>query len=411
MERLPDSSKTHNQRAWAIPIAQAPADKTDNINNKVRRNTRTFMLTLTPCLTEAPPSSISRTIHHLTWTEWQVTFPVFPQHDDRWKRKFEQVYDSPRVVHLDLFGGQEESFELGGVLLNRDSESIETVILSSDTSLPKSLQARVVTGITMTPVYEKGQLIGRVFEDADARYCILGGIRPSNPSAPRGVQAGEVFSIIQRALQRHGMEFRNVIRTWFYLDRILDWYGEFNCVRTSFFEGIEMVVMPASTGVGAANLHGAALSAKVIAVLPKTPAVCVQKAVSPLQGDAFSYGSAFSRAMELRDAASRTLYISGTASIDPGGRTIHIGDVAKQIETTMEVVEAILDRCDMGLENMTRGIVYLKHGSDAPHWGRYCEWRGLGNLPVVVTQSEVCREDLLFEIELDAAKQHPSHPV
>jgi enamine deaminase RidA (YjgF/YER057c/UK114 family) len=309
------------------------------------------------------------------------------------------------VVHLDLFGGQEETLGLGGWLLNPDSSSMETVILGNDTSLPRSLQARVVTGITMTPVYDKGRLIGRVFEDADARYCMLGGIKPSNPEAPRGEQAGEVFSIIQRTLQRHGMEFRNVIRTWFYLDRILDWYGEFNRVRTSFFEGIEMDVMPASTGVGAANLHGAALSAKVIAVLPKTEAVCVQKVVSPLQGDAFSYGSAFSRAMELRDVTSRTLYISGTASIDPGGRTLHVGDVAKQIETTIEVVEAILDRCNMRLEDMTRGIVYLKHGSDAPHWSRYCERRGLGELPVVVTQSVVCRENLLFEIELDAVKQ------
>jgi enamine deaminase RidA (YjgF/YER057c/UK114 family) len=312
------------------------------------------------------------------------------------------------VVHLDLFGGQEEAGVGRSLLVNQDWE-METVILGNDTSLPTGLQARMVTGITMTPVYEKGRLIGRVFEDADARYCMLGGIRPSNPAAPRGEQAMEVFSIIQRALQRHGMEFRHVIRTWFYLDRILDWYGEFNRVRTSFFAGIEMDVMPASTGVGAANCHGAVLSAKVIAVLPKTPGVWVQKAVSPLQGEAFAYGSAFSRAIELCDAASRTLYISGTASIDPDGRTLHVGDVARQIEATMEVVEAMLDRCEMGFEDMARGIVYLKHGGDAPHWSRYCERRGLGDLPMVVTQSEVCRENLLFEIELDAAKQQPGY--
>jgi enamine deaminase RidA (YjgF/YER057c/UK114 family) len=341
------------------------------------------------------------------WTEWQVTFPAFPKHDERWKRLFEQVCGSPQVVHLDLFGGQQESLEPGGVLLNRCSESMETVILGSDTSLPRCLQARVVTGISMTPVYEKGRLIGRMFEDADARYCLLGGIRPSNVSAPRGEQAREVLSIIQRTLQRHGMEFCHVIRTWYYLDRILDWYGEFNRVRTSFFEEIEMGVMPASTGVGAANPHGEALSAKVIAILPKTPAVRVRKAVSPLQGEAFSYGSAFSRAIEVSDAASRTLYISGTASIDQGGHTVHTGDVAQQIEMTMEVVEAILGRCDMGLEDMTRGVVYLKDGGDAPHWARYCERRGLNDLPVAVAQSDVCRKDLLFEIELDAASQHP----
>lgn len=184
---------------------------------------------------------------------------------------------------------------------------------------------------------------------------------------------------------------------------------EFNCVRTDFFEGIGMDVLPASTGVGAANGFGTALAAKVIAVCPKTPEVWVQKTVSPLQGEAFSYSSAFSRAMELCDAASRTLYPSGTASIAPDGRTLHAGDAANQIEATMETVEAILDQGDMRLEDVTRGIVYLKHGCDVLHWNHYCQRRGLGHLPVVVTQAEVCREYLLFGIELDAAKQCVGH--
>jgi hypothetical protein len=63
----------------------------------------------------------------------------------------------------------------------------------------------------------------------------------------------------------------------------------------------------------------------------------------------------------------------------------------------------------MGLEDMTRGIVYLKHRSDAPHWSRYCERRSLGDLPVVAAQADICRQDLLFEIELDAARQQPGH--
>lgn len=253
------------------------------------------------------------------------------------------------------------------------------------------------------PVYDRGQKIGRVFEDENALYCILSELKPSNLAASRSEQTDEVLLIIQRALQQLGLEFRSVIRTWFYVDHILDWYGEFNRVRTSFFKGIEMDLIPASTGIGAPNGYGAALFANVIAVLPKSPAVSVRKGFSPLQGEAPAYGSSFSRAIELQNANSRTLYISGTASIDEDGKSLHIGDVAKQIETTMEVVEAILSRSNMGIKEVTRGIAYLKHAEDVSYWSRYCERRGWNHLPVVVVHADVCRDELLFEIELDAA--------
>jgi len=365
---------------------------------------------LSSCLPAILPSlSTSRTIHHPTWIERQITFPNLSRQGIRWSREFKQFCDFRDVMHLDLFGGQGETCGAADLISDLGLKTMETVVVGADPSLPACLQARAITGVTVTPVYNGDRLIGGVFEDADAFYCMLGGIVPSNPAAPRDDQTAEVFSMIQRVLQQHGMEFRHVVRTWFYLDRILEWYDEFNRVRTSFFKGIDLGVMPASTGVGAANSQGAALSAKVIAVLPKTPEICVQEASSPLQGHAASYGSAFSRAIELRDAASRTLYISGTASIAPDGCTLHIGDTTKQIETTMEVVDAILGRCDMGIEDMTRGVVYLRHGADAPLWNRYCERMGLGDLPVAVVQSEVCRDDLLFEIELDAAIQLPGY--
>ena len=354
----------------------------------------------------SPSLSISRTIHHPAWTERQITVPIFSNSGGLLERQLEKnCVSPPGVAHLDWFGGPEEVRETGDLFKNQDFQNMGTVVVGRDASLPSWLQVREVAGIAMTPVCDCGRLIGRLFEDADASYCMLGGIVPSDLSVSRGEQTRDVFSTIHRALRQQGMEFRHVIRTSFYLDRILDWYGEFNHARSSFFEKIDLDLMPASTGVGAANSSGAALCAKVIAVLPKTPAVSVQKAVSPLQGEAAAYGSAFSRAVEMRDASSRTLYISGTASIAPDGRTLHVGDAASQIETTMEVVDAMLERCGMGIEDMTRGVVYLRDGADAPHWSRYCERRALGSLPVAVAQSDVCRDDLLFEIELDAAKQ------
>jgi len=348
---------------------------------------------------------IPRTIQHPGWVERHITFPPGNAEGAHLNGQLETYCASSiEMVHLDWFGGPDDSREAARRLQTRDRQTAGTMVVGDDAFLSPWTQVRMISGISMTPVYDQGRLVGRFFEDADARYCMLGGIVPPDLSVSRGEQTAAVLSVIRRTLQKFGMDFRHVIRTWFYLDRILDWYGEFNSVRTLFFKEIELDIMPASTGVGAANNHGAALSAKVIAVMPKTAGVSVSKAVSPLQGEAVSYGSSFSRAIELCDASSRTLFISGTASISPDGRTLHTGDTVRQIETTMEVVDAMLDRCGMGITDTMRGVVYFRNACDATLWNSYCERRELLDLPVAVAQSDVCRDDLLFEIELDASK-------
>lgn len=88
------------------------------------------------------------------------------------------------------------------------------------------------------------------------------------------------------------MELPNLVRTWLYLDHILDWYDDFNRVRNTFFErnGVFDGLVPASTGIGCANPHGSALVAKGLAVLPKQPPP--PRAVpSPLQCPANDYQS------------------------------------------------------------------------------------------------------------------------
>jgi enamine deaminase RidA (YjgF/YER057c/UK114 family) len=114
------------------------------------------------------------------------------------------------------------------------------------------------------------------------------------------------------------------------------------------------------------------------------------------------YGSSFSRAVEVGLPGSRRVLVSGTASIAPSGESVHLGDVDRQVARTVEVVEAILTSRGMTLDNATRAYVYFKYAKDAPAFQRYCDGRGL-SLPAIVAAMDVCRDDLLFEIELDAA--------
>ena len=41
---------------------------------------------------------------------------------------------------------------------------------------------------------------------------------------------------METGLQLAGMEFTNIVRTWFFNYNIPDWYNTFNDVRTAFFK-------------------------------------------------------------------------------------------------------------------------------------------------------------------------------
>jgi enamine deaminase RidA (YjgF/YER057c/UK114 family) len=154
------------------------------------------------------------------------------------------------------------------------------------------------------------------------------------------------------------------------------------------------------------NPAGAALTAAAWALKPRAangPALHATVA-SPLQGPAPAYGSAFSRAVEVQGAGYRQLVISGTASITPDGRTAHVGDVPKQIELTMQVVAELLRSRQMTFADVTRATAYFKSPADAPAFAAWLQRHDLATLPVVSACCAICRDDLLFEIELDAVR-------
>jgi enamine deaminase RidA (YjgF/YER057c/UK114 family) len=202
------------------------------------------------------------------------------------------------------------------------------------------------------------------------------------------------------------MNFRDVARTWYYLDDILAWYGEFNATRNAFFTEHEVFsrLMPASTGIGIANDTGLLPLAKVHACRGKSPAFRVAVADSPLQNSAYDYGSAFSRAVTVTSSAGTNLHVSGTASINPAGETVHTGNVHHQIHHTMEVVDGILRAAGMGWDHAVRGIAYFNQAANLPLWEPVRAAWGLPPQTCVNVHADICRPDLLFELELEAFK-------
>ncbi|OHB65644.1 MAG: hypothetical protein A2Y77_16470 [Planctomycetes bacterium RBG_13_62_9] len=261
-----------------------------------------------------------------------------------------------------------------------------------------------VSSARVEPLSFEGRRAGTLFEDGHAQYCRLVGLLPTSATMGRPEQAQTVFRQIETVLASGGMAFSDVLRTWFYNDNILGWYREFNGVRTKFFQDKKVFegLLPASTGVAGRNILGAALLSGLIAVKSEDEDVKAFEVPSPLQPPAPQYGSSFSRAVELELPDLRRLYVSGTASIDEHGKSIFVGDPMAQVRQTMEVVQAILQSREMDWGDVTRALAYFKRGQDAPLFQKYREESGVPPFPAVIVENDICRDELLFEIEVDA---------
>lgn len=268
------------------------------------------------------------------------------------------------------------------------------------------IQMHAVAGASVDTLHLDGSPVGRVFEDGYARYCVLGALRPHNGSKSREAQARDAIEHMERGLALAGMDLRCVVRTWFFISDILEWYRNFNSVRTETYtaRGLFDRYVPASTGIGGRNPDDAAVVATALALQAKSDDVVVRELPSPLQCSARDYGSSFSRAAEVSTPDFRSVLVSGTASIDRDGRTAHAGDVDAQVRLTLEVVAAILQSRGMRFTDVTRANAYFKHARDVGALSKYGSQFGLPAARVVVSHNDICRDELLFEIEVDAVR-------
>jgi enamine deaminase RidA (YjgF/YER057c/UK114 family) len=220
----------------------------------------------------------------------------------------------------------------------------------------------------------------------------------------------------EAALMKFGADFLSVPRTWMWLKDILSWYDEFNQVRNEFFtkrgligEGTRQS-MPASTGIGLGPADGGDCAMDLIAVLE--PVDCTKYLqAGGKQQSALDYGSAFSRASKTDTPAGQTVFVSGTASIDADGETTHIGDAEGQINATIENVRAVLADMKCVDEDVVQVIAYCKTTEVERVFNS--SFRDTLTWPWITVICDICRDDLLFEIEATAmpkrgASEHKS---
>ena len=76
--------------------------------------------------------------------------------------------------------------------------------------------------------------------------------------------------------------------------------------------------------------------------------------------EAYDYGSAFSRGMRIDLNGLTILLISGTASIDDAGRTVHVGDLRKQLRRTFDNITKLLASEGATWHDIVRTTCYLR---------------------------------------------------
>ena len=212
-------------------------------------------------------------------------------------------------------------------------------------------------------------------------------------------QALDMFCAAERLLQQCGMDFRDVARAGIHLRDIDRDYDALNRARREFFRQRGIGLRPASTGVQGlpfTDVHDFSLSLQAV----QSPrALDVTRMSTPTLNEAWDYGADFSRGLRLTEANKVMLYISGTASIDEAGRTVHVGDLKAQVDRMLENIESLLAQQGAGFENLVSGITYLKSPGDAPVLRAMCRERGFENFPCALVEAPLCRPELLCETE------------
>ena len=93
------------------------------------------------------------------------------------------------------------------------------------------------------------------------------------------------------------------------------------------------------------------------------------------------------------------LYVSGTASIDDAGRTVHVGHFGAQVDRMLHNIASLLARQGATFENIVSAVTYLKNPTDAAALRSTLRQRGFDGFPCAIVEAPLCRPELLCETE------------
>jgi len=216
--------------------------------------------------------------------------------------------------------------------------------------------------------------------------------------------------------------YTHLVRVWNYLPRIngesggLENYQRFCLGRHQAFAEADYVFdrdLPAASAIGAG-----AEGLRIYFLAARAPGRQIE---NPRQVSAYRYplqygprSPSFSRATLTEFGGERQLFLSGTASI-VGHETLHPEDAGGQLLETLINIQAVLNELgrsrikldELGADCMLK--VYLRHREHLGIAKKYLAETLHPSCPVIFLQGDICRRDLLLEIEgvVRLSRPHP----
>lgn len=342
-------------------------------------------------------------------------------------RQLKAINSGKRIFKLNFFVDSEsdEVYQsLKSKLRGRISEEWSSKIIQNYIAQPPLSCRLVIEAFFYDPSIWDFKIL--TVENGEAAYfrkdgtrVLVGNVQSSESKECR-TNSEKAFGALNEIFETLNFSLGSIVRKWNYLEDILGFdgakqrYQEFNDVRSRIYgDAFNENGYPAATGIGM-NRGG---------VILEFVAVMSDKAVSipidnPEQVSAHHYSQKvlvgkeevkkttpkFERARYLELDNRRLLFISGTASI-LGEKTVGTGDPLKQTIVTMENIERLYSKEVLsGLPGRSvepqygHARVYVKERQDYPVIKRAFKAH-YGRLPVVYILADICRDDLLVEIE------------
>lgn len=221
----------------------------------------------------------------------------------------------------------------------------------------------------------------------------------------------KAYSMIIEQLEQWGYPY--LIRTWNFFPEITsnsfgasNNYQLFCSGRTRAYAAHSLVSQPypAATVIGSQqqDLH-------IHFIASKTSGIGIE---NTKQVSAFEYPSSysedpplFSRALLHQNDSQQILFISGTASIT-GHNTQFEGDINRQTEVCLDNIQHLLNTAiheykftNVSLSNFSQLKVFIKHPEHLDTIQTHLQGLIGIQTPIVYLQGDMCRSDLLIEIE------------
>jgi hypothetical protein len=342
-------------------------------------------------------------------------------------RQLEKINSGKKIFKLNFFvdvNSDESYLKLQKKLKKKVATILSHEIIQGFIAQPPLSCKIIIEAFYYDPLVWKlstikhGENTASLFQNGETK--ILVGNVQSNSNHSCKINSEKAFEGLIHIFTEVQFPIKSIVRQWNYLENILGFdgeqqrYQEFNDVRSGVYgTAFDALGYPAATGIG---MNRGGVIVEFVAV--KSNEVESKPVDNPEQIAAHDYSEKvlvgeecvlkttpkFERARYFGFQDKKLIFISGTASIT-GEKTVGIDNPVKQTEVTIQNIQRLYSEevlAGLSKDKLTakygHARIYVKNRKDYLSIKKTFEAH-FGKMPVVYIIADICRNNLLVEIE------------